>query len=55
MYDHRRAGQQNRENRLQDEHEPVAKEEAHGLQVDGGTRHQLPGLLAVEEAQLQPL
>ena len=41
--------------RLQDEHEPVAEEEAHGLQIDGRARHQLAGLLAVEEAQLQAL
>ena len=41
--------------RLQDEHEPVAEEEAHGLQVDGRARHQLAGLLVVEEAELEPL
>ena len=53
--DHRDAGEQQRERGLQDEHEAVAEEEAHGLQVDGGARHQLAGLLAVEEAELQAL
>ena len=53
--DHRDAGQQQREHRLQDEHEPVAEEEAHRLQVDGRARHQLAGLLAVEEAELEAL
>ena len=39
---------------LRDEHEAVAEEEAHGLQVDGRARHELTGLLAVEEAELLP-
>ena len=38
-----------------DEDEPVAEEEAHRLQVDGRARHQLAGLLAVEEAELERL
>ena len=53
--DHRDAREHEREDRLQDEHEPVAEEEAHRLQVDGRARHQLSRLLAVEEAQLQAL
>ena len=53
--DHRDAGEHERERGLQDEHEAVAEEEAHGLQVDGRARHQLAGLLAVEEAELQAL
>ena len=54
-HDHRDAGEHDRQRRLQDEHEAVAEEEAHGLQVDGRTRHQLAGLLAVEEAELESL
>ena len=53
--EHGDTGQRDREDRLQDEHEPVAEEEAHGLQVNGRARHQLAGLLAVEEAELQAL
>ena len=41
--------------RLQDEHQAVAEEEAHRLQVHGRARHQLAGLLVVEEAELEPL
>ena len=55
MHDHRHAGEHERERRLQDEHEPVAEEEAHGLQVDGRAGHQLAGLLVVEEAELEAL
>ena len=55
MHDHRDAGEHERERGLQDEHEPVAEEEAHRLQVDGRARHQLAGLLVVEEAELEPL
>ena len=40
---------------LGDEHEPVAEEEADRLQVDRRARHQLAGLLAVEEAELERL
>ncbi len=54
-HDHHDAGEHDREDRLQDEHEPVAEEEAHGLEVHGGARHQLTGLLVVEEAELQAL
>ncbi len=53
--DHHHAGERDREHRLQDEHEAVAEEEAHRLQVDRCARHQLPGLLVVEEAELQAL
>ncbi len=53
--DHRDAGEQQRQHRLQDEHEAVAEEEAHRLQVDGRARHQLAGLLVVEEAELEAL
>ncbi len=53
--DHHDAGEHDREDRLQDEHEAVAEEEAHRLQVHGAARHQLSRLLVVEEAQLQPL
>ncbi len=34
-HEHHRAGERDREDRLQDEHEPVAEEEAHGREVDG--------------------
>ena len=53
--DHRPRREEDGQRRLQHEDEAVAEEEAHGLQVDGGARHQLPGLLAVEEAQLELL
>ena len=52
---HRDAREQDRQPALQDEHEAVAEEEAHRLQVDGQARHQLAGLLAVEERQLELL
>ena len=54
-HDHHDARERDREDRLQDEHEPVAEEEAHRLQIDGRARHQLSRLLVVEEAQLQAL
>ena len=38
---------------LGDDHEAVAEEEAHRLQVDRRARHELAGLLAVEEAELE--
>ena len=47
------AAKSDRQRGLRDEHEPVAEEEAHGLQVDGRARHQLAGLLGVEEAELE--
>ncbi len=53
--DHHGPREHDREDRLQDEHEPVAEEEAHGLQIDGRARHQLARLLAVEEAELELL
>ena len=40
---------------MQDENEPVAEEETHRGEIDGRTRHQLSGLLVVEEAQLEAL
>jgi hypothetical protein len=52
--DHRDRGEDDRQRRLRDDHEPVAEEEAHGLQVDGRARHELAGLLTVEEAELEP-
>ena len=39
---------------LGEEDEPVAEEEAHGLQVDRRPRHQLAGLAAVVEAEGKP-
>ncbi len=54
-HDHHDAREHDREHELQDEHEAVAEEEAHGRQVDGGPAHQLAGLLVVEEAELQAL
>jgi hypothetical protein len=53
--EHRRRREQDRQRRLHHEDEPVAQEEAHGRQVDGGARHELAGLLTVEEAQLERL
>ena len=38
---------------LREEDEAVAEEEAHGLQVDRGARHELAGLTAVVEAERQ--
>ena len=43
-----------REHVLGEEDEAVAEEEAHGLQVDRRTGHQLAGLVAVVEAEAQP-
>ena len=40
-----------REEVLEEEDEAVAEEEAHGLQVDRGTAHQLSGLMPVVEAE----
>ncbi len=51
--DHRDRGEDDRQRGLGDDHEAVAEEEAHGLQVDGRARHELAGLLAVEEAELE--
>ena len=39
---------------LEEEDEAEAEEEAHRLQVDGGTRHQLAGLVPVVEPERQP-
>ncbi len=38
---------------LGEEDQPVAEEEAHGLEVDRRARHQLPRLAAVVEAERQ--
>ena len=54
-HEHRHPGERDREHRLADEDEAVAEEEAHRLEVDGGARHQLARLLAVEEAELETL
>jgi hypothetical protein len=53
--EHRARGEQDRERALGDEDEPVAEEEAHGLQVHRRPRHQLAGLRRGEEAELQRL
>ena len=53
--EHHGAGQDDRQQVLGDEDQAVAEEEADRLQVDGRPRHQLPGLLGVEEAELEPL
>jgi hypothetical protein len=39
---------------LEEEDEPVAEEEPDTLQVDGRSRHQLPGLVAVVVAEREP-
>ena len=49
------AASSDRQQRLADEDEAVAEEEAHGLQVDRRAGHELAGLLAVEEAELEAL
>ena len=53
--EHGHRGEQDRDHRLRDEHQPVAQEEADRLQVDRRARHELARLLAVEEPQLEPL
>ena len=53
--DHDRPGEEDREGRLDHEDQAVAEEEAHDLEVDGRARHQLTGLLIVEEADLEVL
>jgi hypothetical protein len=40
-----------REDVLREEDQSVAEEEAHRLEVDGGARHQLPGLVPVVEPE----
>ncbi len=54
-HEHRDRCEQDRHRRLDDEDQPVAEEEAHRLEVHGHSRHQLSGLLAVEERQLERL
>ena len=49
------ADEHDRQRGLEHEDEAVAEEEAHRLQVDRRARHQLAGLLAVEERQLEVL
>ena len=53
--DHHHGGDHDGQQRLHHEDQAVAQEEAHRLQVHRRARHQLAGLLAVEEAQLQRL
>ena len=54
-HEHHGAGEDDREDVLGDEDQPVAEEEADRLQIDRRPRHQLSGLLGVEEAELEPL
>ena len=54
-HEHGDPGQRDGQHRLCDEDEAVAEEEPHRLQVDRRARHELPGLLAVEEAELESL
>ena len=53
--EHRDRGEHDRERGLEHEDQAVAEEEAHRLQIDGRARHQLAGLLAIEERQLERL
>ena len=53
--EHDDAREHDRERVLGQEDQPVAEEEADRLQVDRRPRHQLAGLLAVEEAELERL
>ena len=53
--DHHHGGEDDRQHALGDEDQPVAEEEADRLQVDRRPRHQLPGLLTVEEGELEAL
>ncbi len=53
--EHHGAGEDDRQQVLGDEDQAVAEEEADRAEVDRRPRHQLPGLLAVEEAELEPL
>ena len=53
--EHHRRREHDRERVLGDEDQPVAEEEADRLQVDRRPRHQLAGLLGVEEAELERL
>ncbi len=53
--EHRRGREQDREGALAHPDQPIAEEEADRLEIDGRPRHQLPGLLRVEEGELEPL
>ena len=53
--EHRDRREQDRQRALGDPDEAVAEEEADRLQVDRRARHELAGLLAVEEAELERL
>jgi hypothetical protein len=53
--DHHHGDEGDRQQVLGDEDQPVAEEEADRLKVHRRPRHQLPGLLGVEEAELEPL
>ena len=54
-HEHRDRRERDRQDRLGDEDQSVAEIEADRLKVDGGARHQLTGLLAVEECELERL
>jgi hypothetical protein len=54
-HEHGDRAERDRQRALQDEHQPVAEEEAHRREVDGRARHQLAGLLAGEEPELELL
>ncbi len=54
-HEHHRARQHDRQRVLGEEDQAVAEEEADRLEVHGRPRHQLTGLLRVEEPQLQLL
>ena len=54
-HEHRHRREQDRDDRLGDEDQAVAEKEPHRLQIDRRPRHQLPGLLAIEERELEAL
>ena len=54
-HEHHCACQEDRQRVLGDEDQPVAEKEADALQVDRRSRHQLAGLLGIEEAELELL
>src|SRR5206468_12458926 len=51
--EHHRRGEQQGERVLGEEDQPVPEEEADRLEVDRGAGHELPGLLRVEEPELE--
>jgi hypothetical protein len=54
-HEHHHGHAQEGDHVLEEEDEPVPEEEADCLQVDGGPRHQLPGLVPVVEAEGEAL